>query len=108
MQKRVNAELVVFSDKSQGQADRDSQYKIDKTKEWSKTESRSKSEIQCIKVQKGQAGIVNRAEFKNQEYDVRINQGIRDTRISILLPYLELGSRIRSTFWQHVFAQTEV
>ena len=79
MQTRANAEIVVYSGKSQDQVDRDSRYKIDKQKNGQK---QSPSPIRKIKVQKGQARIVNRnrAEVKNQESDVRINQGTRQTR----------------------------
>ena len=57
MQTRANVEIVVYSGKSPGRQRFAVQNR--QTKEWSKTESKSKSEIRYIKVQKGQAGIVN-------------------------------------------------
>ena len=103
MQVTANAEIVVYSGKSQGQADRDSRYKIDQTKELSKTESNPKSDISRYRRGRQESSTGNRAEVKNQESDVQTNQGTRqtrktknqkdvDTRISILLAYLELGS----------------
>ena len=81
MQTRANAEIIVYSGKSRGQADRDSWYKIDKQKNGQKQSPSPNPKSDISRYRRGRRELLmgNRAEVKNQESDVRINQGTRQT-----------------------------
>ena len=84
---------------------RDPRYKIDKQKNGQKQSPspNPKSNISRYRRGRQESSTGKRAKVKNQESDVRINQRDKadlknqrgvNTRISILLVYLELGSGI--------------